>query len=308
MKKISIVSPTFNEEGNVGPLYQRVTSVMQSTSYDYELIFIDNCSSDQTVNRLRSLAAQDKKVKLILNATNFGHIRSPYHGLLQTKSDASILIASDLQDPPELIPSLIEEWEAGARVVLAVKSTSDESKIWKVLRRSYYKILSKLSQTPLVLNATGSGLFDARVIDLMRQLEDPYPYFRGLVTELGFPVKTVPFHQPARISGKTKNNWLTLYDIAILGLTTSGGAAMRLISMFGFAVATLSLFVTFAYLIAKVVFWNTFELGLAPVILGVFFFGSVQVFILGILGEHLSNIQRRIRKLPLVIEAERVNF
>jgi glycosyltransferase involved in cell wall biosynthesis len=308
MKKISIVSPTFNEEGNVELLYQRINEVMAVQTLDYEIIFIDNDSTDNTVSILRGLASRDKRVKIILNATNFGHIRSPYYGLLQTNSDASVLIASDLQDPPELLGSLIEEWERGAPIVLAVKSSSDESWPWRMFRRVFYKVMSKLAQAPLVRNATGAGLFDNKVIDQLKVLEDPYPYFRGLVTELGFPVATVEFHQPLRHSGKTKNNWITLYDIAILGLTTHGGAAIRLISLFGFLVAILSFFASLVYFVAKLLFWESFELGLAPLILGVFFFGSVQVFLLGILGEYLSSIQRRIRKLPLVIEAERVNF
>jgi glycosyltransferase involved in cell wall biosynthesis len=308
MKKISIVSPTFNEEGNVELLYQRINEVMAVQTLDYEIIFIDNDSTDNTVSILRGLASRDKRVKLILNATNFGHIRSPYYGLLQTNSDASVLIASDLQDPPELLGSLIEEWERGAPIVLAVKSSSDESWPWRMFRRVFYKAMSKLAQAPLVRNATGAGLFDKKVIDQLKLLEDPYPYFRGLVTELGFPVATVEFHQTLRHSGKTKNNWITLYDIAILGLTTYGGAAIRLISLFGFFVAILSFFASLIYFVAKLLFWDSFELGLAPLILAVFFFGSVQIVILGLLGEYLSNIQRRIRKLPLVIEAERVNF
>ena len=308
MKKISIVSPTYNEEGNVELLFQRISDVMAVQNLDYEIIFIDNASTDNTVGILRRLASKDKRVKLILNATNFGHIRSPYYGLLQTNSDASVLLASDLQDPPEIITSLVEEWEKGAPIVLAVKSSSDESWPWRALRRVFYKVMSKFAQAPLVRNATGAGLFDRKVIDHLKLLEDPYPYFRGLVAELGFPVATVEFHQPLRHSGKTKNNWITLYDIAILGLTTHGGAAIRLISLFGFLVAILSFFASLIYFVAKLLFWESFELGLAPLILGVFFFGSVQVFLLGILGEYLSSIQRRIRKLPLVIEAERVNF
>ena len=308
MKKISIVSPTFNEEGNVELLYQRINEVMAVQNLDYEIIFIDNDSTDNTVSILRGLASRDKRVKLILNATNFGHIRSPYYGLLQTNSDASVLIASDLQDPPELLESLVKEWERGAPIVLAVKSSSDESWPWRMFRRVFYKVMSKLAQAPLVRNATGAGLFDKKVIDQLKVLEDPYPYFRGLVTELGFPVATVEFHQTLRHSGETKNNWITLYDIAILGLTTHGGAAIRLISLFGFFVAILSFCASLIYFVAKLLFWDSFELGLAPLILAVFFFGSVQIVILGLLGEYLSNIQRRIRKLPLVIEAERVNF
>jgi glycosyltransferase involved in cell wall biosynthesis len=308
MKKISIVSPTFNEEDNVEILHERISKVMASQPYDYEILFIDNASTDETVSRLRKLAGADKRVKLILNARNFGHIRSPYYGLLQATGNAVILIASDLQDPPEMLDSLIESWDEGNKIILAVKSSTDESWIWRVVRRSYYKFVTKISNEPLVRNATGAGLFDESVIKELKKLNEPYPYFRGLVTELGFRVKTIEFHQPKRHSGKTKNNFFTLYDIALLGITTSGGAPMRLISLAGFGVAVLSLVIAISYLIAKLLFWNSFEFGFAPLILGVFFFGSFQIFLIGLLGEYLANIQRRIRNLPLVIEDERVNF
>jgi len=308
MKLISIVTPTFNEEGNVETLYQRITKVMVNQPHDYEIIFIDNASTDSTVTRLRKLAHADKKVKLILNARNFGHIRSPYHGLLQATGQAVILIASDLQDPPEMIESLIDSWTEGNKVVLAVKSSTDESWIWRIIRRTYYKFVTKISNEPLVKNATGAGLFDEAVIKELKKLNEPYPYFRGLVTELGFRVKTIEFHQPKRQAGKTKNNFFTLYDIALLGITTSGGAPIRLISLAGFAVAVLSLVIAIGYLIAKLLFWDSFEFGFAPLILGVFFFGSFQIFLIGLLGEYLANIQRRIRNMPLVIEDERVNF
>jgi glycosyltransferase involved in cell wall biosynthesis len=308
MTKISIVSPTFNEEDNVEILHERISKVMASQPYDYEILFIDNASTDETVARLRKLAGADKRVKLILNARNFGHIRSPYYGLLQATGNAVILIASDLQDPPEMIDSLIESWNEGNKIVLAVKSSTDESWIWRVVRRSYYKFVTKISNEPLVRNATGAGLFDESVIKELKKLNEPYPYFRGLVTELGFRVKTIEFHQPKRQSGKTKNNFFTLYDIALLGITTSGGAPIRLISLAGFAVAVLSLVIAIGYLIAKLLFWDSFEFGFAPLILGVFFFGSFQIFLIGLLGEYLANIQRRIRNLPLVIEDERVNF
>jgi glycosyltransferase involved in cell wall biosynthesis len=308
MKKISIVTPTFNEEGNVETLYQRITKVMVNQPHDYEIIFIDNASTDSTVTQLRKLAHADKKVKLILNARNFGHIRSPYHGLLQATGQAVILIASDLQDPPEMIESLIDSWTEGNKVVLAVKSSTDESWIWRIIRRTYYKFVTKISNEPLVRNATGAGLFDEAVIKELKKLNEPYPYFRGLVTELGFRVKTIEFHQPKRQAGETKNNFFTLYDIALLGITTSGGAPIRLISLAGFAVAVLSLVIAIGYLIAKLLFWDSFEFGFAPLILGVFFFGSFQIFLIGLLGEYLANIQRRIRNMPLVIEDERVNF
>jgi glycosyltransferase involved in cell wall biosynthesis len=308
MKKISIVTPTFNEEGNVEVLYERIKKVMASQPYDYEILFIDNASTDKTVQKLRKLAEADKNVKLILNARNFGHIRSPYHGLLQATGEAVVLIASDLQDPPEMIDSLIESWKEGNKIVLAVKSSTDERWIWKLIRRGYYKFVTKISNEPLVKNATGAGLFDKAVITELRKLTEPYPYFRGLVTELGFRVKTIEFHQPKRQSGKTKNNFFTLYDIALLGITTSGGTPIRLISLAGFGVAVLSFLIALGYLIAKLLFWDSFEFGFVPIILGVFFFGSFQIFLIGLLGEYLANIQRRIRNMPLVIEEERVNF
>jgi glycosyltransferase involved in cell wall biosynthesis len=308
MKKISIVSPTYNEEQNVDKFYSLVSEVMSDISLDYDIVFIDNASTDRTVERLRKLADFDKRVKLIINARNFGHIRSPYYGVLQAGGDAVVLMASDLQDPPEMLRDLVASWEEGNKVVLAVKASSDEGWILKSIRGIYYRFVSRLSAEPLVRNATGSGLFDRAVVEELRKLDEPYPYFRGLVTELGFRFATVPFHQPRRKSGKTKNNFFTLYDIAILGITTHGGAPIRLISLAGFGVAVVSLLVALGYLVAKLMFWDSFEAGFAPLILGVFFFGSFQIFLIGLLGEYLANIQRRIRKLPLVIEEERVNF
>lgn len=310
MKKISIVTPTYNEEGNVEELLDRISSVMSKVSheYDYEIIFIDNDSTDDTVKKIRGFAQKDKRIKLIKNARNFGHIRSPYYGILQATGDAVILIASDLQDPPELIEGFLLEWRSGKKVVLAVKSSTDERFILRNLRKAYYRFVSKISSSPLVQNATGAGIFDQTVIGELRKLTEPYPYFRGLITELGFPVHTIEFHQPMRKSGKTKNNLVTLFDIAILGITTHSNAPMRLISFFGLITACLSFVIAVGYAIAKLLFWNSFQIGLAPLIIGVFFFGSVQIFLIGLLGEYLANIQRRLRNLPLVIEQERVNF
>ena len=305
---ISIVVPTFNEEQNLKEIYSRVTAVMPKYKVDYELIFIDNASTDSTILILRELARADKRVKLIINARNFGHIRSPYHALLQAQGDAVILISADLQDPPEMIDDFIESWNDGHKVVMAVKSTTDESWFLSIIRRTYYRFLTKISSDPLVRNATGAGLFDREVMNELRKLKEPYPYFRGLVTEIGFKVKTVEFHQPKRTAGKSKNNFFTLYDIGLLGITTHSGAPIRMISLFGFGVALLSLLIALGYLVAKLLFWDSFEFGFAPIILGVFFFGSLQLFLIGILGEYLANIQRRIRNLPLVIEEERVNF
>jgi glycosyltransferase involved in cell wall biosynthesis len=308
MKKISIVTPTFNEEQNVEELHSRVAKVLSKHNVDYELIFIDNASTDSTISILRELARNDKRVKLIINARNFGHIRSPYYGLFQAQGDAVVLIASDLQDPPELIDDFIQAWNEGHKVVLAVKSSTDESWFWRIIRRTYYRFVTKISNDPLIRNATGAGLFDRAVINELSKLNEPYPYFRGLVTELGFRVKTIEFHQPKRTAGRTKNNFFTLYDIALLGITTHSGAPIRIISLFGFGVAVISLLIALGYLVAKLLFWDSFEFGFAPIVLGVFFFGSFQIFLIGLLGEYLANIQRRIRNMPLVIEDERVNF
>jgi glycosyltransferase involved in cell wall biosynthesis len=307
-KLVSIVSPTFNEEGNVEELYDRIVLAMKDSLYDFEVIVIDNASSDQTVSKLKTIAGSDSRLKLILNASNFGHIRSPYYGLLQAKGDAVIGIASDLQDPPEMIPELLKMWEQGSDVILAVKSTSDEGFVLKKLRKTYYSLLNKISDSPMVQNATGAGLFDQKVLVELRKLQDPYPYFRGLVTELGFPVSTMEFHQPLRKAGKSKNNFFTLYDMAILGITTHSRVPMRLISLFGLFLAFLSFAVAIGYGVAKLLFWDSFDLGLAPILFGVFFFGSVQLFLIGLMGEYLSSIQTRIRKLPLVIEKDRINF
>jgi polyisoprenyl-phosphate glycosyltransferase len=307
-KVVAIVLPTFNEVENITALVSRIKASTDPLDYKFELIFIDNSSNDGTSELLIAIAETHPSVKLIFNETNFGHIRSPYYGLLQTDADAVILMASDLQDPPELIPKYIEEWEKGFNVVLGVKSDSKEGFIMKSLRRRYYSVLSKLSDTNLVRNATGSGLFDRRVIDTLRDLNDPYPYFRGLVVELGFKVSTVPFVQPKRSKGKTKNNFFTLIDIGILGLVSQSTAPIRLITIFGFLTGILSFLVALVYLIAKLTNWDSFELGLAPLIVGVFFFGSVQIFLIGLIGEYLSNILRRLKGLPLVIESKRINF
>lgn len=281
---------------------------MSAWSYDYEIIFIDNASTDETVSLVKKLGSRDPRVKIIVNARNFGHIRSPYHGLLQCGGDAVISIASDLQDPPELINQFLMEWESGEKIVLAVKESSDEGFFWRKLRSGYYKFVTRISDAPLVKNATGAGLFDKAVIDELKKLHEPYPYFRGLIAELGFKVHTVPFHQPLRNGGRTKNNLFTLFDMAILGVTTHSLAPIRLLTFLGLLTGLASLLVALGYTIAKLVFWNTFQLGLAPLIIGVFLLGSIQIFLIGLIGEYLANIQRRQRNMPLVIESERFNF
>ncbi|MGK4443776.1 glycosyltransferase family 2 protein [Yersinia enterocolitica] len=307
-KLISIVTPCYNEEANIDELYQRIVDVMARLDYDYEHIFIDNCSTDNSLVKLRALAAQDKRVKLILNARNFGHIRSPYYALLQARGDAAILIASDLQDPPEMIEEFVKKWEEGFKTVMAVKPESEESRLMFFARRTYYRFVTRISEVPLVQNATGAGLFDRAVLDILKKIDDPYPYFRGLLCEIGFPIATVPFKQPRRMRGITKNNFYTLYDIAMLGITNHSKVPLRLMVIGGAMLAGLSLLAAFGFLIAKLVFWNSFQMGIAPLLISLFFFSSVQILFLGMLGEYLGSVHTKIRNMPLVIESERVNF
>ena len=307
-KLISIVTPCYNEEDNITELCARVSHVMSEQPYDYEHIFIDNASTDGTVQRIKDIALYDKRVKIIINARNFGHIRSPFYGILQSRGDACILIASDLQDPPEMIKEFIGKWEMGFKTVLAVKPESEEKAVMFALRKFYYRLISKLSEVPLIQNATGAGMFDRVVIDVLRTIEDPYPYFRGLLCEIGFPIATVPFKQPKRLRGVTKNNFYTLYDIAMLGITNHSKIPLRLMAMGGFLLAFLSLLVAFIFLVAKLIYWDSFQLGAAPVLIGVFFFGAMQAFFIGVLGEYIGSIHTKVRNMPLVVEQERVNF
>lgn len=309
MKKIiTIVNPVFNEAENIDELIERVRVVMQSVSYKYEHMFIDNFSTDDTVSKLKDIAATDKRVKIIVNARNFGYIRSSYHALLQATGDAVILIASDLQDPPEMIREFIEKWEDGFKIVMAVKPASQESKFIFFLRQLYYKFVSKISEVTLVQNATGSGLFDKDVIQVLKKINDPYPYFRGLLCEIGYPIATVTFMQPKRLRGVTSQNFYSLYDMAMLGITKHSKAPLRLITILGFALSFVSLLVAMLFFVAKVLFWNSFSIGIAPMLIGIFFFGGVQMLFLGMLGEYIGSIQTQVRNMPHVIESERVNF
>lgn len=309
MRTISIVTPCYNEESNVVHLYERITAVMKTcTDYAYELIFIDNASTDNTIQIVKSLIAKDEHVRLIVNARNFGHIRSPYYGLLQATGDAVILMASDLQDPPELLPELIKQWEAGFKIVAGVKTTSEESKLFFMIRKAYYKMVNRISNINLINNFTGFGLYDKAVIDILKSLNDPYPYLRGLVSELGFEVAEVEFNQPQRKRGITKNNFYTLYDIAMLGITSHSKVPLRMAVFAGFFLSATSLMMAIVYLILKLLFWNSFAFGTAPLLMGLFFFASVQLFFLGLLGEYVGNLQTQVLNRPLVVEKERVGF
>ena len=307
-KIISIVTPCYNEEENVNELCRRISEIMSILPYDYEHIFIDNASTDGTVRKIKDIAAQDTRVKLIVNARNFGHIRSPYHGILQSKGDACIAIASDLQDPPELIVEFLKKWEEGFKTVLAVKPRSQENSIMFFIRKTYYRLIDRISDITLVRNATGAGLFDKAVINILKEIQDPYPYFRGLICEIGFPIATVPFNQPRRSRGISKNNFYTLYDIAMLGITNHSKIPLRLMTMGGFLLSFLSLVAAIGFFVAKILFWNSFQLGAAPMLIGIFFFGAIQTFFIGVIGEYVGSIHTQVRKLPLVVELERVNF
>jgi glycosyltransferase involved in cell wall biosynthesis len=306
--KISVVCGAFNEEDNVLELHNRIVKVFEVLDYEFEILIIDNASTDGTVGILRELARKHKYLKVIINATNFGHVRSPYHALLQAKGDAVVFMASDLQDPPELIPDYIRKWESGSKMILAVKTRSADKWFMRLIRNLYYKLLSAVSNESMVPNATGAGLFDQRVIQVLRTLEDPQPYFRGLVTQLGFKVDTIEFRQPPRVAGETKNNFATLFDLALMGFVSYSRAPLRLLTVAGFLTSILSIVVAITYSILKIVNWDSFDVGLAPVVIGVFFFGAAQLFALGLIGELLVSVQQRVRKMPLVIEEERINF
>ena len=309
MPLITVMAPCFNEAGNITELYSQVRAVFDRLpEYTLEFVFIDNCSTDGTIAELRGLAAKDPAVKVILNVRNFGQVRSPYHALLQCHGDAVITLAADLQDPPALIPELLEKWREGFKVVAAVKRASDESLVYRVLRGTFYALIHRISDVRPIQNFTGFGLYDQVVVEALRQIDDPQPYFRGLISEIGWPPALVPFDKPRRVRGISKNNFFTLYDLAILGIVKHSVAPLRLATFFGFAMSGVSLLVSLGYLVAKLAFWDRFVLGTAPILIGFFFFASVQLFFIGILGEYINSIHIHVRKLPLVVERERLNF
>jgi len=310
-KKISVLTPCYNEEGNVAPLIKAVSDVFETLpQYNYEHVFIDNCSTDRTVPILKEIAAVNKHVKIIVNARNFGHVRSPFYGMVQCDGDAVISLVADFQDPPELIPDFIKKWEEGYKIVIGVKNKSRESALMFGLRKVFYKLLAMVADTqdPPIQNFTGFGLYDQQFISELRKLEDPYPFFRGLITELGFARYEIKFVQPLRKSGETKNNFFTLYDLALLGFVNHSKLPLRLSVFIGFLTAIISLLVAVGYFIYKLIWWDNFTVGMAPLVIGLFFFSSVQLFFIGIIGEYIGAIHTQVRKRPLVIEKERVNF
>lgn len=309
MPFISIITPCFNEEENVRDLFYSVKKVFDNLpNYTYEHIFIDNSSKDKTVKILKEIAANNPQVKIIVNTRNFGHVRSPMHAVFQAKGDAVMGIVADFQDPPELIPDFIKKWEEGYKIVIGVKAKTEDSFLFSAIRKAYYKIIGQLSDVEMVQNFTGLGLYDKKVIDILKNIDDPYPYFRGLICDIGYERAVILYDQPARKRGFTKNNFYTLYDLAMLGITNHSKVPLRLATMTGFIVAIISLLFASGYFIYKLIFWNSFSVGIAPLVIGLFFFSSVQLFFIGIIGEYIGSIHTQVLKRPLVIEKERINF
>jgi len=310
MKKISILVACFNEVENVKPLSEALRNVFQKQlpSYDYEIVFIDNYSTDGTRDLLEEMCKNDAHIKTIFNAKNFGHIRSPYYGLLQTSGDCTISLCADFQDPPELIPQFVKEWENGYKIVIGVKTNSEENKLMYAIRSAYYKLIKKISDVDQIEHFTGFGLYDKSFIEVLRELDDPMPYMRGIVAELGPERKEIPYEQPKRKAGKTKNNFYTLYDMAMLGITSYSKVILRLATIVGFIFSAASFVIAIIYLILKLVNWDNFAAGTAPILIGLFLIGSLLMFFIGFMGEYILNINTRVMKRPLVVEEKRINF
>lgn len=309
MKKISIVIPTFNEEGNIQYAYDRVTDVMRmNNQYDYEIIFIDNFSTDETRNLLRNLSIKDSKVKIILNARNFGFTRSTYYGLLQSTGDCTVLIFCDMQDPPELITEFLEKWESGYKIVVGIKKRSQENKLIYGLRGIYYKLIKKIGEIDHIEQFTGFGLYDKSFIQILKDLKDPMPYLRGIVAELGYERYDVLYDQEKRKYGKTGFGFFKLYDLAMLGITSYSKVVMRCATILGFGLALICFLIGTITLFLKLFNWQSYDVGTAAIITGIFFMGSLQLFFVGLLGEYILNINTRVMGRPLVIEEERINF
>ncbi len=310
MKTISFMVPCYNENENVVPMSEALVNLMQTelTDYDYEIIFIDNCSTDGTRDLLRGICAGNKKIKAILNAKNFGQFNSPYHAMCQTTGDCTVTLCCDFQDPVEIIPTFVKEWENGYKIVCGIKATSKENKIMRFLRTCYYKVIRKMSDVEQIEHFTGFGLYDKSFIEVLKTLDDPTPFMRGIVAELGYKRKDVPYEQARRAAGKTHNNFFTLYDAAMLSFTTYTKMGLRIATILGFIMSALSLLVGLVYLIMKLIWWDRFVAGMTPILIMVTVLGSMQLFFIGFLGEYVLNINRRVMHRPLVIEEERINF
>lgn len=310
MKKISVLVPAYNEVENVAPLAEAVVDIFKNklSQYDYEIVFIDNKSTDGTREVLAEMCKNNPKIKAIFNCRNFGHIKSPYYGLLQTEGDCTISLCADFQDPPELIPDFVKEWENGYKIVIGIKTNSQENGLMYRLRSLYYKTIKKISDVDQIEHFTGFGLYDKDFIEVLRDLDDPMPYLRGIVAELGFDRKEIEYEQPRRKAGKTKNNWYTLYDMGMLGITSYSKVVLRVATIVGFIFSAASFVIALVYLILKLVNWENFAAGTAPILIGLFLMGSLLMFFIGLLGEYILNINTRVMKRPLVVEEKRINF
>lgn len=310
MKKISVMIPCYNEEENVEPISKAIIDVFktQLPNYDYEILFIDNDSQDKTREILRRMCEEDKHIKAIFNAKNFGQFNSPYYGMLQTTGDCTISMVCDFQDPVEMIPKYVAEWEKGYKIVIGIKTSSKENKLLYWFRSLYYKFIKKFSEVDQIEHFTGSGLYDKEFINVLRDLKDPTPFLRGIVAELGYKRKEIEYEQPKRRAGKTSNNFLRLYDAAMLSITSYTKIGLRLCSFIGIIIGGISFIIGLVYLIMKLAHWNQFAVGMAPMLIGVFFLGAIQLFFIGLIGEYIMSINVRVMNRPLVIEEERINF
>ncbi|WP_026835109.1 glycosyltransferase [Eubacterium xylanophilum] len=310
MKTISIMIPCFNEEENVIPISEAVVAMFEKDlpNYDYEILFIDNASTDSTRDKLRYICSKNKKIKAIFNTKNFGQFNSPYYGMCQTTGDCTINLCCDFQDPIDMIPKFVEEWENGYKIVIGVKTSSKENPIMYFLRSVYYKMIKKMSSVEQIEHFTGFGLYDKSFMDVLRDLDDPAPFLRGIVAELGPERKEIPYQQEKRRAGKTHNNWYTLYDAAMLSFTSYTKVGMRIASFLGFILSGISIVIALVYLVLKIIYWDRFVAGMAPVLLGILIFGSIQLFFIGLLGEYIMNVSTKVTRRPLVVEEERINF
>ena len=310
MKKISILVPTYNEEENVAPLSEAIVNLFSAElkDYDYELVFIDNDSRDNPRSLLREICAKNKRIKAIFNVKNFGQFNSPYYGLLQTTGDCTVLLCADFQDPVEMIVDFVREWENGYKIVIGQKTTSRENRVMYFLRSCYYKMIKKFSDVEQIEHFTGFGLYDREFISVLRNLDDPTPFLRGIVAELGFRRKQIPYEQQRRRAGKTHNNFMRLYDAAMLSFTSYTKIGLRMATFIGGGIAMVSFCIALVYLVLKIIFWNRFVAGTAPILIGMFFLGAVQLLFIGLVGEYILSINQRIMKRPLVIEEERINY
>ena len=309
-KLISVVVPTYNEQENVVPLTDTLVKIFteELPEYNYEIIFIDNHSKDNTKALIRQICSENPNVKAIFNARNFGQMRSPVYGFKQAYGDCVVRLNADFQDPPSLIPTFVREWEKGYKIVIGIKEKTEEGFFMAFVRRQYYKFLRKITDIGHIENFTGFGLFDKAFVDVVRNIHDPMPYFRGMVAEFGFEYKTILYQRPNRRAGKSKNHFYTLYDVAMIGITSYSKVMLRLASFLGFTIGGLSFLVALVYFILKLVHWDWFRSGIAPLVIGVFFLGGVQLFFIGLLGEYVLAINSRVLDRPLVVEEERLNF